>query len=267
MRKFIIGMPLSGVDELCHAIQERGTEVIKEYLEEYPENAVVGGSELGDDWKRLIQKFPNDMFIVVTDNVDDWSIRIASWTAQLEVIKNQGHLSPMALIKPLLGDLTQDGGILAALFASFPNRVFKYGVANGVDIKIADISSSKGLDILFTEFDIATEKPAKGGGSFTQRVVRFWQERRTWARAGKPLRTAERMAELYDEKCSPCEFYKNSACDLCGCNIRREGNALNKLAWATTECPDGRWKKEVEPENISSAKVGKSRASSSCCGK
>lgn len=84
--------------------------------------------------------------------------------------------------------------------------------------------------------------------------LRLAEERRKWVQSGKPYRTAERIAEIFDEKCKPCEFFNQEgeskgSCGVCGCRLLREGKFLNKLAWATTQCPltPPKWESETIP--------------------
>lgn len=73
-----------------------------------------------------------------------------------------------------------------------------------------------------------------------------------WKAAGNPLRTDDRIAEIYDGKCVPCEHFRKAPlvdkgqCNLCKCLISRTGVNLNKLAWATEACPDvpPRWNRD-----------------------
>jgi hypothetical protein len=62
-----------------------------------------------------------------------------------------------------------------------------------------------------------------------------------WEEAGKPVRSDERVQEIYDQHCSQCPMLTatllGEACKLCGCKLSREGNWLNKLRWATESCP------------------------------
>jgi hypothetical protein len=41
--------------------------------------------------------------------------------------------------------------------------------------------------------------------------------------------------------CENCEHYKNDLCELCGCQIVREQNYMNKLANKSASCPVGKW--------------------------
>lgn len=41
--------------------------------------------------------------------------------------------------------------------------------------------------------------------------------------------------------CRTCEFYQNNTCSLCGCQIVREANHMNKLAHKDQACPANKW--------------------------
>lgn len=45
--------------------------------------------------------------------------------------------------------------------------------------------------------------------------------------------------------CITCDQFdkQKSQCNVCGCNITRKSQFLNKLAWADQECPLGKWTK------------------------
>jgi hypothetical protein len=77
-------------------------------------------------------------------------------------------------------------------------------------------------------------------------------EKAVWEKAGRPLRSPERIAQIHDELCKPCDYYSThlgfNTCQLCGCGLRKKGAMMNKIAWATTSCPDKppKWTAEVE---------------------
>ena len=82
------------------------------------------------------------------------------------------------------------------------------------------------------------------------KIKRFLDEREKWVSYGKPLRQPERIEELF-AICSGCEFFEPKSegigrCGECGCNLKKEGTNLNKLAWATTHCPleEPKWNEE-----------------------
>ena len=80
----------------------------------------------------------------------------------------------------------------------------------------------------------------------------YVHERKKWIAAGKPVRSPERVAELFDNVCSPCEYFvatgvDKGVCGLCRCSLKRYVGAwFNKLEWGTTRCPakKPRWVEE-----------------------
>ena len=75
----------------------------------------------------------------------------------------------------------------------------------------------------------------------TARVLgRFARASRKWMAAGMPVRSPERIAELY-QVCNACDKYITTKtgqgrCSLCGCKVNLHGK-MNKLLWATESCP------------------------------
>jgi hypothetical protein len=47
--------------------------------------------------------------------------------------------------------------------------------------------------------------------------------------------------------CLSCEEFDSikSQCSVCGCNVNKKSQFLNKLAWADQECPQGKWQKII----------------------
>lgn len=75
-----------------------------------------------------------------------------------------------------------------------------------------------------------------------QRIRTYRQERRRWVKAGKPVRSPERVAEIFETLCRPCEHFRRTrdeagACAVCGCGIKKAGKLLNKALFATASCP------------------------------
>ena len=79
-------------------------------------------------------------------------------------------------------------------------------------------------------------------------LKKYLHARSKWIAAGRPLRTDERIAEIWDNYCSKCDKREADKCSMCGCFIRRHGTILNKLAWGTERCDLGCW--EVEIPNL-----------------
>lgn len=63
-----------------------------------------------------------------------------------------------------------------------------------------------------------------------------------WLRAGRPVRSDERVAELLTVHCEPCEHFAGESCRKCGCAVGRSKSGwANKLRMATESCPIGLW--------------------------
>lgn len=86
----------------------------------------------------------------------------------------------------------------------------------------------------------------------------FLAELAAWIKAGRPVRSKNEVAELF-EKCSSnkCGYYSRGnniegSCKSCGCRLSARISKLkpNKLHWATTSCPEGHWESEIEPMKI-----------------
>ena len=83
-------------------------------------------------------------------------------------------------------------------------------------------------------------------------IVRYVMERIKWELAGKPMRTPERVHELYHQVCKPCPNFGGDRCNVCGCYISDHLNnpSFNKLAWSTTHCPlpEPKWIEEEKAD-------------------
>ncbi|NBW12296.1 MAG: hypothetical protein EBR82_30120 [Caulobacteraceae bacterium] len=62
--------------------------------------------------------------------------------------------------------------------------------------------------------------------------------------AGMPMASDEEIIRRHDI-CQACEFFKDNACQKCGCPIVRAKQYVSKLSWADSECPVGKWGKET----------------------
>lgn len=52
---------------------------------------------------------------------------------------------------------------------------------------------------------------------------------------------SEQQIETRLSVCRTCEFYKDNSCVLCGCQIVRDANHMNKLAHKDQKCPADKW--------------------------
>ena len=76
---------------------------------------------------------------------------------------------------------------------------------------------------------------------------RFLAETGRWVVGGIPYRTKTAIDVIFTEVCQPCEYFKQGpvfdygTCEKCGCPLKRAGKTRNKIAWATSKCPEGKW--------------------------
>jgi hypothetical protein len=87
---------------------------------------------------------------------------------------------------------------------------------------------------------------------------RFASELSVWIAADRPVRSPELIAEIFETHCKPCEHFvphkkklNRGKCGLCGCRLSAVAAGavkLNKLEWATTQCPANppKWLPEVD---------------------
>lgn len=87
----------------------------------------------------------------------------------------------------------------------------------------------------------------------------YRQEKNDWKEAGEPVRSDEKVEELYNI-CVGCEEYiplplvkDRGQCRVCTCLLSKDGDSLNKLRWSTTACPLGKWKEEAGYEKKEAA--------------
>jgi len=92
--------------------------------------------------------------------------------------------------------------------------------------------------------------------SLPELIRNFRKERKKWLNAGRPLRTQKQMHTIFEDICSKCDYFEPTGkdkgkCQRCGCRLSKDGIMLNKIAWATTQCPDDppKWLEE-SPEFI-----------------
>jgi hypothetical protein len=83
----------------------------------------------------------------------------------------------------------------------------------------------------------------------------YRREKEEWKNAGKPMRSDERVAEIFDNHCKPCENYipiplleDRGQCGVCTCLLSKDDDNMNKIRWATTRCPlaEPKWTEDVD---------------------
>lgn len=87
-----------------------------------------------------------------------------------------------------------------------------------------------------------------------QRAASYLSARDRWLSAGSPMRPTEERERLL-EVCQVCPKYEDKPamlglsggrCGVCKCGLVVERDILNKLAWATEDCPLGYWSPQTE---------------------
>ena len=78
--------------------------------------------------------------------------------------------------------------------------------------------------------------------SVSRKVQKYARAVMGWISAGRPVRSDELTAEIYEKYCKECDDKKNNSCVLCGCKVSKSKIALvNKIKMATESCPKGLW--------------------------
>lgn len=78
-----------------------------------------------------------------------------------------------------------------------------------------------------------------------QLLAQYYAERNIWEKVGRPERSEKRIRELYNI-CTRCPNFQHKRgwipgydrCGICQCNLHPSTLIMNKLAWATTSCPN-----------------------------
>jgi hypothetical protein len=85
-------------------------------------------------------------------------------------------------------------------------------------------------------------------------IIRFVWALIRWVLCGFSMRSKNEIAYIYQCMClkcphiilksSPKTLNVTSECDICGCLLSPKKVILNKIAWASEECPDNppRWR-------------------------
>jgi len=79
--------------------------------------------------------------------------------------------------------------------------------------------------------------------SFLTKIKNFAFASAKHVAAGMPMASDSEIIRRHDI-CTDCEFFKDNACQKCGCPVVREKQYVSKLSWADSECPVGKWGKE-----------------------
>ena len=76
------------------------------------------------------------------------------------------------------------------------------------------------------------------------KVFRFLKAWLRFKIHGSPRRSSQYVELLFQVHCSKCVHYDPDLkeCSICECHVSPSVTELNKLSWATEECPDKRWR-------------------------
>lgn len=72
------------------------------------------------------------------------------------------------------------------------------------------------------------------------RIIRFTGSLMRFIASGKRFLPEEEILRRFDI-CKICANFTGSRCMVCGCNCGDRKKFMNKLAYPTENCPEGRW--------------------------
>jgi hypothetical protein len=116
--------------------------------------------------------------------------------------------------------------------------------------------------------------------TFLEKGIAFISEEAKWIYHKRPFRSVHEINTIYYDICSPCGFFENEGCRVCGCRVvPNERSPLNKISMATTNCPlpDPKWVSTItppaglEPERLSQLseealqRIPPKKQRTSCC--
>ncbi len=91
--------------------------------------------------------------------------------------------------------------------------------------------------------------------SLTSQAWNFAKATARWIMAGRPVRSPERIAEIYKTHCQPCENFvphpkgdaDKGSCGLCKCSCKVQAAVFNKIRMGTEACPMNppKWTEEL----------------------
>mgnify|MGYP003139556758 FL=1 len=81
------------------------------------------------------------------------------------------------------------------------------------------------------------------------KALNYGKDTAAWVVGGIPYRSKTAIDVIFTEVCQPCEHFQQGpvfdygTCKKCGCPLKRAGRRGNKIARATSKCPEGKWGK------------------------
>lgn len=124
----------------------------------------------------------------------------------------------------------------------YPQCPFRFKGKTGLMCSITNLGVTPEICKRCTETTVVEER--KNQAKLGSKIYNYFGAIRRWVASGRPTRTKEEVAKLFEEHCKVCDRYdpEKHACKNCGCAVAKEGDPLdNKLAMATEHCPLGRF--------------------------
>lgn len=124
----------------------------------------------------------------------------------------------------------------------YPQCPYRYKSKEGQMCSVTNLGVDPQICHRCHETTLVEEK--KNNAKMGTKVMNYFGAIRRWVASGRPKRSPEEIAELFEKHCKGCDMYdeKKHACKSCGCNVSNDGDPLeNKLAMATEHCPLGRF--------------------------
>lgn len=115
---------------------------------------------------------------------------------------------------------------------------FRYGSTKGPACSITKHQVTPGV---CQRCDAETREHEAGT---IDKIKNYFGAVRRWVAHGKPVRSDDRVVQIYEEYCKTCDRYDPDAhaCKNCGCSVSTDSSPLgNKLKMATEVCPLGLW--------------------------
>lgn len=244
---FIVGMPRCGQRNILQAYKMLGrSSSVHEYVEgedriaEFEDNHFYAGNFINKEWQSLATDYPSSKFVVAMTEVYSWLYEIKSEERSKDKDEFEGYYDE---VKQYFAD--KKNRCLTIENIAEENVIYR--LAEFVGIRVPKEAHFPPLGHR-TPPGFFSSLPNPGG--FIERGERFLQARARWIKAGRPTRTMEQIAKVYDEVCQPCFAFDNDSCGVCGCRLKRDTLLINKLAWATEKCPldPPKWDRLIEVE-------------------
>lgn len=124
----------------------------------------------------------------------------------------------------------------------YPQCPYRY---KGVDGHMCSITNLGVTAAICQKCDAETRVEERNNqASLGTKALNYFGAIRRWIASGRPTRSEEEIAELFETHCKQCDMFDKEkyACKSCGCSVSTSSEPLgNKLKMKTEACPLGRW--------------------------